>query len=72
VIRFIRFLTIHEVAEEAGISETMYHEILTENFGMHHVGAKFVPYLLSEDQKQNCVDVSVKSLSTVQMLMKTS
>jgi hypothetical protein len=43
---------------EAGISKTMCHEILTEHFGMHHVAAKFVPYLLSEDQKQNHIDVS--------------
>jgi hypothetical protein len=50
VICFIRFLTIHEVVEEAGISKTTYPEILSENFGMHHVAAKFVPCLLSEDQ----------------------
>ena len=25
---------------------------------MHHVAAKFVPWLMNEDQKQNCVDVS--------------
>ena len=36
----------------------MSYGILTENLGMHHVAAKFVPHLLSEDQKQNCVDVS--------------
>ena len=53
-------LTIREVAEEAGISKTMFYEILTENLGMHHVAAKFVPHLLSEDQKQNCVDVSLE------------
>jgi hypothetical protein len=51
-------LTICEVAEEDGISETMFHEILTENLGTHRVEAKFVPHLLSEDQKQNCVAVS--------------
>jgi hypothetical protein len=51
-------LTICEVAEEAVISKTVFHEILTENLGMHHVAAKFVPRLLSEDKKQNCVDVS--------------
>jgi len=43
-------LTIHKVAEEAGISKTIPDEILTENLGMHHVAAKFVPCLLSEDQ----------------------
>ena len=44
--------------EEARISKTVYHEILTEDFGMHHVAAKFVPCLLSVDQIQNYVDVS--------------
>jgi hypothetical protein len=31
-----RHLTVCEVAEEGGISETMCHEILTENLGLHH------------------------------------
>ena len=53
-----RRLTVREVAKEAGISKTMCHEILTENLGMHCVAAKFVLRLLSEDQKQNRVDVS--------------
>jgi hypothetical protein len=58
VIHSNHHLTIHEVAEEDGISETMFHEILAENLGMCHVAAKFVPHLLSEDQKQNYVDVN--------------
>jgi len=52
-------LTICEEAEEAGISKTTCHEILTENLGIHHVAAKFMPHHLSEDRKQNHrVDVS--------------
>jgi len=43
-------LTIHKVAEEAGISKTICDEILTENLGTHRVAAKFVPRLLSEDK----------------------
>jgi len=35
-------------------------EILTENFGRHRVAAKFLPHLLSEDQKENYVDVSLE------------
>jgi hypothetical protein len=27
---------------------------------LHRVAAKFVPHLLSEDQKQSCVDVSLE------------
>jgi len=33
----------------------MWHEILTENLGMHGVAANFVLRLLSEDQQQNHV-----------------
>jgi hypothetical protein len=51
-------VTVCEIAEEAGISKTMCHEIRTENLSMHCIAAKFVPRLLSEDQKQNHVDVS--------------
>ena len=51
-------LTVHEVAEEAGISKTICHEILTENLDIHSVETKFVLSLLNEDQKQNHVDVS--------------
>jgi len=58
VIHSNHHLTIHEVEEEDRISKTMFHEILTENLGMHHVEAKFVPCLMSEDQKENCVDIS--------------
>ena len=44
------------------ISKTVCHEILTENFGIHRIAAKFVPSLLTDDQKQNQVDVSQKLL----------
>jgi len=30
----------------------------TENLGMHHVAAEYVPRLLSEGRKQNHVDIS--------------
>jgi short-subunit dehydrogenase involved in D-alanine esterification of teichoic acids len=51
-------MTVREVAEKARISKTTRHEIRTENLSTQHVTAKFVPCLLNEDQKQNCVDVS--------------
>ena len=44
------------------ISKTVCHEILTENLGMHRIAAKFVPRLLTDDQKQNRVDVSQELL----------
>jgi len=49
---------VREVTKEVEISKTTCHEILTENFGMHSVATKFVPCLLSENQKHNYVDVS--------------
>ena len=58
MIHYSGCLTIREVAEEVGISKTTCHEIRTENLDMHCVAAKFVPHQLSEDQKQNCFDVS--------------
>jgi len=57
VIRSNRRLTVRKVAEEVSVSKTVCHEILTENLGMHRVVAKFVPRLLTDDQKQNRVDV---------------
>ena len=44
------------------ISKTACHEILTENFGMYRIAAKFVPRLLTDDKKQNRVDVSQELL----------
>ena len=62
VIRSNRRLTVGEVAEDVSISKTVCHEILTENFGMHRIAAKFVPRLLTDGQKQNRVDVSQELL----------
>ena len=53
VIRSNRRLTVREVAEEMSISKTVCHEILTEKLGMHRIAAKFVPRLLTDDQKQS-------------------
>ena len=53
-----RHLIVREVAEKARISKTTCHEIRTENLSMHCVTTKFVPCLLNEEPKQNCVDVS--------------
>jgi len=51
-------LTIREVSEEVGICKSSCHAILTEKLKMHHFAAKFVPRLLTEEQKQNRVSVS--------------
>jgi hypothetical protein len=52
-----RRLTIEEIAEDCNISVGSCHEILVEKLGMHRVAAKFVPRLMSQDQKDNRVTI---------------
>ncbi|XP_027851471.2 protein GVQW3-like [Aphis gossypii] len=44
--------TIEEVAERSGVTWSSVQRILSENLGMKRVAAKFVPRLLTEQQKQ--------------------
>lgn len=46
-------LTVCELAEEVGISIGSFHEILTENLHMRRVATKYVPQLLTLEQKEN-------------------
>ncbi|GFU91245.1 protein GVQW3 [Trichonephila clavipes] len=46
-----RCLTIREIAQECHISVGSYDEILRKDLNMRRVSAKFVPRLLTEDQK---------------------
>ena len=62
VIRENRRLNVREVSEEVGICKSSCHTILTEKLMMHRVAAKFVPRLLTEEQKQNRVTVSQEPL----------
>jgi len=55
VIRENRRLNIREVSEEEGICKSSCHTILAEKLKMQRVAAKFVPRLLTEEQKQNSV-----------------
>lgn len=49
-------------AEESEISIKSYHDILTEKFKMHRIAARFVPWLATEQQKENRVEVCLKLL----------
>lgn len=51
LVRTNRRLTIRELAEECEISVGSCYEILTEKLKMHRVAAKFVPRLMTDDQK---------------------
>jgi hypothetical protein len=42
------------------ISYGVCQEILTENLSMRCIAAKFVPHLLTNDQKQQCVNVCLE------------
>jgi hypothetical protein len=50
--------TTHELEDTVGISYGVCQEILTQNFNMRHIAAKFVPRYLTNDQKQPRVNVS--------------
>jgi len=49
---------MQEVTDKVVISKTSSHEILIENLGIQRVTAKFVPRLLSDEQKQTRLEVS--------------
>jgi len=46
-----------------GISVGSCHQIFTETLQMHHVSAKFMPCLLTDDQKENHVEISKELLA---------
>ena len=56
-IREDRRRTIDEVSVLVGISHETSHKILTEDLKMRRVALKFVPWVLSVDQKQQRLDV---------------
>jgi len=63
VIRGNRRLTAREVADEVGISIRSCPHIFTEKHQMRRFSAKFVPRLLTDDQKQNRLETSQKLLA---------
>jgi hypothetical protein len=52
--------TIHELADAGGISFGICQEIITENLNMRRISAKFVPRLLTNDQKQRRINVCLE------------
>jgi len=48
-----RRYTIDELSEVTGVSWSSVQHILTQDLGMRHVAAKFVPRLLTEDQQKS-------------------
>jgi hypothetical protein len=62
VIRENRLLTVREFADEVGISIGSCHRNVTQKLQMCHVSAKFVPRFLTDDQKENRVEISQELL----------
>jgi hypothetical protein len=50
-------LTVQEIAEESNISTGGCHDILTTKLEIHWVVSKFVPRLLTQDQRESCVAI---------------
>ncbi|XP_022239456.1 histone-lysine N-methyltransferase SETMAR-like [Limulus polyphemus] len=59
-----RRVTIREIAEEVGISTFSAHSIMTKDLAMKRVVAKFVPKLLTVEQKELRVEVSQDMLDS--------
>jgi histone-lysine N-methyltransferase SETMAR len=57
VINEYRRKTTEQVSEETNVSWNSCQRILTEDLRMRRVSAKFVPRLLTEEQKDNRVNV---------------
>jgi len=49
--------TIHDVCEIVGLSYGTIQRILADNLNMRRISVRFVPRLLSDDQKALCVSV---------------
>lgn len=54
---------IREIAEIANISTERVHNILREKLGMRKLSARWVPRLLTVEQKRNCVTTSEHCLN---------
>ena len=54
----LNVLTVREIAAEMGISTGSVHSILTEDLNLRRVSAKFVPKLLTEQQKELRKEIS--------------
>ena len=58
-----RRLSVRDVADEVGINIGSCHQIFTERLQMRRVSAKFMPRLLTDDLKENCVEISQEQLA---------
>jgi len=57
--------TIHDLCAEVGIGYGSCQRILTEQLNMHRIAAKFVPRVLTQDQKDSRVAICQELKETV-------
>ena len=57
--------TIHDLCSEVGIGYGSCQQILTEQLNMHRIAAKFVPRVLTHDQKDSRVAICQELKETV-------
>ena len=57
--------TIHDLCAEVGIGSGSCQRILTEQLNMHRIAAKFVPSVLTQDQKDSRVAICQEQKETV-------
>ena len=60
-----RRMTVRELGEDLGIPKTIISEILTKNLGMKRVCAKFIPKLLTAEQKNIRLEIALDNLEMV-------
>jgi len=60
-----RCRTIHDLCAEVGIGYGSCQRILTEQLNMHRIAAKFVPKVLTHDQKDSRVAICQELKETV-------
>ena len=61
-----RRITVRELTDEVGISIGSVHTILTADLGLRRVSAKFVPKLLTVEQKQLRLEIAQDMLDCVE------
>jgi len=61
-----RRITVRELADEVGVSIGSVHTILTADLGLRRVSVKFVPKLLTMEQKQFRLEITQDMLDCVE------
>jgi len=61
-----RHITVRELADEVGVSTGSVHTILTVDLGLRTVSPKFVPKLLTMEQKQLRLEITQDMLDCVE------